>query len=228
MPLPRLEGRRLPTAAVVLGLGLALGAAVWASVGAWVPDDAGSRPDPSSSAATEPPAPPTRPTPATPATDLADDPGRTDPEAFARAVGEALFTWDTTTTEQGEVRGRLLAVADPTGAESPGLVSDLDGYVPTPQAWELLHRYATRQWLEISAAAEPAGWEAARASAPSGVVAAGTTAVTVTGTRHRAGVWEGAPVTSQHEVAFTAFVVCEPAYPTCYLLRLSELDNPLR
>ena len=28
--------------------------------------------------------------------------------------------------------------------------------------------------------------------------------------------------------AFTVFVVCEPAYDTCHLLRLSELDNPLR
>jgi len=24
------------------------------------------------------------------------------------------------------------------------------------------------------------------------------------------------------------FVVCAPTYPTCHLLRLSQLDNPLR
>ena len=41
-------------------------------------------------------------------------------------------------------------------------------------------------------------------------------------------VWNGQPVTSQHEVAFTVFVVCAPTYLTCHLLRLSQLDNPLR
>ena len=41
-------------------------------------------------------------------------------------------------------------------------------------------------------------------------------------------VWNGQPVTSEHPVAFTVFVVCAPTYPTCHLLRLSQLDNPLR
>ena len=44
----------------------------------------------------------------------------------------------------------------------------------------------------------------------------------------RTGVWNGQPVTSEHPVAFTVFVVCAPTYPTCHLLRLSQLDNPLR
>jgi hypothetical protein len=29
-------------------------------------------------------------------------------------------------------------------------------------------------------------------------------------------------------VEFTVFVVCAPTYDTCHLLRLSQLDNPLR
>ena len=64
---------------------------------------------------------------------------------------------------------------------------------------------------------------------PQGVsLAAGTTAVTIEGTRQRAGVWNGQPVASEHPVAFTVFVVCAPTYSTCHLLRLSQLDNPLR
>jgi len=55
----------------------------------------------------------------------------------------------------------------------------------------------------------------------------GTTAFTITGVRHRSGVWEGTPVTSEHDVAFTVFVVCAPSYPACHLLRLSRLDEPL-
>ena len=61
-----------------------------------------------------------------------------------------------------------------------------------------------------------------------GQIAPGTTALTIEGTRHRAGVWNGQPVTSEHPVAFTMFMVCAPSYPTCHLLRLSQLDNPLR
>ena len=48
------------------------------------------------------------------------------------------------------------------------------------------------------------------------------------GTRHRDGLWNGEAVTSEHAVSFTVFIVCTPAYPTCHLLRLSQLDNPLR
>ena len=48
-----------------------------------------------------------------------------------------------------------------------------------------------------------------------------------TGTRHRSGIWEGEPVSSEHDVAFTVFLVCAPAYHECHLLRLSMLDKPL-
>ena len=40
-------------------------------------------------------------------------------------------------------------------------------------------------------------------------------------------MWEGEPVASEHDVAFTVFIVCGPSYPECHLLRLSMLDKPL-
>ena len=151
-----------------------------------------------------------------------------DPEEFATLVSLALFTWDTTVTEPGEVRGRLLDVADPTGEESPGLLADLDDYLPDTATWAQLAQYSTSQRIEVTDAEVPASWTAAMTATPTPEVAPGATAVTVTGVRYRAGVWEGDDVTSRHGVAFTVFVVCAPTYPTCHLLRLSELDNPLR
>jgi len=50
---------------------------------------------------------------------------------------------------------------------------------------------------------------------------------TITGVRHRLGVWDGNPVSSAHRVEFTAFILCRPSYVTCHLLRLSMLDHPL-
>ena len=122
----------------------------------------------------------------------------------------------------------LVAVADPTGVETPGLVADLSLYLPTVQAWPNLQRYSTRQWLEVSLVEQPSLWPQAVAEAPSGSLAPGTTAYTITGVRHRAGVWEGRPVTSEHDVAFTVFMVCRPSYDACRLLRLSRLDEPLK
>ena len=142
-------------------------------------------------------------------------------------MARTLFDWDTAAAwALSEYTGRLLAVADPTGQESPGLVADIAGYLPTVEAWAFLKPYYTRQWLEISSVEVPDLWDQALAEAGPGL-APGTTAYTIRGTRHRAGVWEGEPVTSEHEVAFTVFIVCEPSYPTCHLLRLSRLDEPL-
>lgn len=64
--------------------------------------------------------------------------------------------------------------------------------------------------------------------ASDGQIADGTYAYTVEGTRHRSGVWYDDEVTSEHAVAFTVFVSCEPAFDRCHLLRPSGLDNPLR
>ena len=97
----------------------------------------------------------------------------------------------------------------------------------SPQVWDHLRGYSTRQWLDVNGAAIPARWTVAAARS-AGVVAPGTSAVTITGVRHRTGSWDGRVVADQFNVAFTAFVGCTPTYPTCSLLRLTQLDKPLR
>lgn len=164
-----------------------------------------------------------------------------DPEQFAETVAHALFAWDTyTTLTVNDHRQRLVEVADPTGAETPGLLSDLDGYLPSPETWTALQEYRTRQWLDIENLAVPDQWDDALA-AGGDAITEGTIAYTVTGTRHREGLWHGEAVTSEHEVAFTIFLTCPPATDDsgsddgdagepepCHLLRLSVLDQPLR
>lgn len=151
----------------------------------------------------------------------------TDPDMFARLVAHDLFTWDTTSSNLPDLTERLLAVADPTGEETPGLLVDLRTYLPTPKAWMHLGQYQTRQWLEVIDVVEPAAWRDALAQAPDGAVAEGTTARTVTGMRHRAGTWDGAAVSARSQVQFTVFMVCAPAYEQCHLLRLSTSDSAL-
>ena len=48
-------------------------------------------------------------------------------------MAEAIFAWDTATlmTRTDHIE-QLVAVADPTGESTPGLVADLDNYLPTP------------------------------------------------------------------------------------------------
>jgi hypothetical protein len=54
----------------------------------------------------------------------------------------------------------------------------------------------------------------------------GRPALTIQGTRHRAGEWEREPVATEHDVAFTVFIVCRPSYPHCYLLRHAPRRAP--
>ena len=85
-------------------------------------------------------------------TNLPALPATSDPETFARLVAETLFAWDTATliTRTDQVEELVaVAVADPTGESTPGLVSDLGGYLPTQDAWVELAHYQTRQWLSI-------------------------------------------------------------------------------
>lgn len=155
-------------------------------------------------------------------------PATSDAEQFSRAVAVAVFGWNTSTASgPAELVEPFMTVADPTGESSAGLASDLYGYLPTVEAWATLRQYETRQWLVITSLSIPELWATA-VEQGSATLAPGTTAYTVTGVRHRAGMWEGEPVSSEHEVAFTVFVVCGPTYPECHLLRLSRLDNPLR
>lgn len=155
--------------------------------------------------------------------------GSDDPETFARNVATALFAWDTASGFMPlDYSSVLLAVGDPTGAEQAGLASDIATYLPTREAWVELRQYATTQHLTIDTQLVPDAWDTAVAQAQPGQLAAGTTAYTIEGTRHRTGVWNNEPVTSEHPVTFTVFIVCGPTYDTCHLLRLSQLDNPLR
>ena len=159
---------------------------------------------------------------------LSSLPVTNDPEAYVRAVAEVLFTWDTfTLLAPVDHRGVLIEDADPTGTETPGLITDLDGYFPSASTWRDLAEYRTNQRIDIDRVFVPEQWAEAVA-ASGGQIVEGTHAYTVEGTRHRVGVWYDEPVTSAHSVAFTVFVSCEPMFERCHLLRLSELDNPLR
>lgn len=151
-----------------------------------------------------------------------------DPETFARRVAAGLFDWDTASaTSRKAYVERLVAVGDPSGESTPGLVADIAGYLPNDEAWRQLRSYSTRQQIEIDSLSVPTLWEQAVREAGHDGFAPGTTAYTVTGVRQRAGIWESEPVTSSHDVAFTVFIVCGPTYPECHLLRLSRLDEPL-
>ncbi|MFL6108037.1 MAG: hypothetical protein ACJ716_01175 [Marmoricola sp.] len=161
------------------------------------------------------------------ATELPKLPPTSDPEAFGRVVAGALFEWDTATmiTRADHIE-QLVKVGDPTGESTAGLLSDIGGYLPTDEAWRDLAQYETRQWLTIETVSTPSKWAEAEAQAGDALLP-GTTALTIHGIRHRAGVWDGDPVSSQYDVAFTVFIVCGPSYPECHLLRLSVLDKPL-
>ncbi|MEU0265176.1 cell wall protein [Nocardioides sp. NPDC006303] len=152
-----------------------------------------------------------------------------DPAAFAVSVAQVLFAWDATeSTPLNEYTGRLLAVADPSGEESAGLATDLTTYLPSPESWEDLKTYETRQWIDITSFEVPDGWNIAQDNAKSPDIAAGTTAYTITGLRRRSGIWQGETAKTVDEVSFTMFMTCKPTYDSCRLLRLSQLNNPLR
>ncbi|TDO87873.1 hypothetical protein [Enemella evansiae] len=163
-------------------------------------------------------------TPRLPTVEASDD-----PETFARNVAEALFAWDTASGLMPlDYSAVVLAVGDPSGAEQAGLASDVAAYLPSREAWLELRQYATTQHLTIQNAFVPEAWDTAVEQAQPGQLAEGTNAYTIEGTRHRTGTWNDEQVTSEHAVAFTVFIVCGPTYDTCHLLRLSQLDNPLR
>lgn len=152
-----------------------------------------------------------------------------DPESFAISVAQVLFSWDTSeSTPLNEYTGRLLAVADPSGEEAVGLATDLTTYLPSPESWADLNAYETRQWLDINSYEIPEGWTSAEGEADSTDLVAGTTAYTITGLRRRSGIWQGEIAQTVDEVSFTIFMTCQPTYDTCRLLRLSQLNNPLR
>jgi len=151
----------------------------------------------------------------------------TDPEKFARAAAEALFDWDTTVGYQpADIAQAVVAVGDPTGVET-GLASDVRTYLPTTYDWNYLRTYQTKQWLTMKSAHIPQKWAIALAQAKPGQLRPGTVAYTITGTRHRSGIWLTKPVSTQHPVAFTMIITCRPTFATCRLLRIGKLNSPL-
>lgn len=152
-----------------------------------------------------------------------------DPETFAGNIATALFSWDTVSGFMPlDYTAAVLEVGDPSGAEQAGLAADIATYLPSREAWIELRQYATSQHLTIDNVYVPDAWADAVAQAQPGQLGEGTIAYTIEGTRHREGLWNDETVTSEHPVAFTVFLVCGPTYDTCHLLRLSQLDNPLR
>jgi hypothetical protein len=160
-----------------------------------------------------------------------------EPEEFAAAVAEALLAWDTTSGYGPADYAQMLAdvTAD---EEADAAASDVRAYLPTAESWAQLRTHQTRQWLTIDTIDIPDGWKDAVAQAAPGQIPDGTIAYTVTGTRHRTGYWGTDPITTTHPVAFTVFLTCtpgqatapsaDPLTETCALLRLSQLNNPLR
>jgi hypothetical protein len=155
-------------------------------------------------------------------------PHTTDPVAYARAVAVLLFDWDTTAGFlPTDYTSAVLADADPSGEETPGLLTDVATYLPTVEQWLDLGAMRVEQTIEIDEVYVPDSWADAVEQAH-GHLRPGTTAVTITGTRHRTGVWNGEVAESSYPVSFTVFVACRPSFERCHVLRLSELDNPLR
>ncbi len=226
MDRPAEPRRRLLLAVIAAGLVLlvAVGVGIYGLLRR--PDaDRGTQPAPSTTTTTRP-ASPGR-TPAGP-TRL---PATGDADQFALTVAIALFTWDTLSGGTPADYAQVLADAA-DDSESDALASDVRAYLPTSEAWTQLTTYQTRQWLTIDTATVPEAWMTAQDQAAPGQLPRGATAYTITGTRHRAGVWGTEPVEASRPVSFTVFITCAPPAPEfttglCRLLRLSELDNPL-
>lgn len=190
-------------------------------------------------AASPPPTPSERPTASSPqapspttSAEPAPIPQNLPPEEFARVVAEALFTWDTASGNSPSDYAQVLAdVAH--GSEADAFVGDVRAYLPTTDAWAQLRTYATTQWLTIDEVFVPEAWSTAVNQAAPGQLPEGAIAYTILGTRHRDGIWGTAPVEASRQVAFTVFLVCTPQTAgadagSCEVLRLSQLDIPLR
>ncbi len=149
------------------------------------------------------------------------------PVADAKAVAAALFDWSTTTGyAPSDYTAPVLADADPSGNEIAGLVGDVASYEPTTAQWTQLATMQVVQHLTITSAVVPSLWPQALAEAH-GQLRPGTTAITITGVRHRTGIWYGQAASTNGPVSFTIFEACSPSWPDCHTLRLSQLNDPL-
>ncbi|WP_347125369.1 hypothetical protein [Microbacterium sp. SY138] len=192
------------------------------------------------------PAPRTEPAPGTAAPTITAPPTGTSPadpvpvsqlggpETFARQVALALFAWDTT-SGYGPADYAQVIVDVAAGEEADALAGDVRAYLPGAEAWAQLRQHQTRQWLSIQEMFVPEAWETATGQAAPSQIPEGAVAYTIEGTRHRDGTWGTEPVEASRPVVFTVFIVCTPVVTNrgitgthCELLRLSQLDNPLR
>lgn len=224
-PTQRPHRRRLVVLlAVALGVVAALvGVGLYGLVLAPSPDAVTPTNDP-----TTPASAPGASTPAPSRTALPAILSTTDAEAFARDAADALITWDTTEFELTDYVQVLVDAGDPSGFETAALASDVRSYYPTPDAWAQLRTYGTRQWLTFYDVFIPASWDDALDQGAEDDLLPGTIAYTISGTRHRAGVVGTDAQETSRPIAFTLFIACEPSFDECHLLRLSEVDNPLR
>ena len=182
------------------------------------------RPDPATSSSADPISPSTVIRPEAPRIIPTND-----PELFARRVAEALFTWDTAAgLVPLDYTAAILNVGDPSGHEQAGLAADIATYLPTRDAWVELRKYETTQRIEIDTVVVPNAWNDALAQANPSQLPPGATAYTIDATRHRDGAWNGNAQVVEASISFTVFIACPPDHDPCYLLRLSQLDNPLR
>lgn len=147
---------------------------------------------------------------------------------YARSVAQSLFTWDTASGYlPSDYESPVLADADPSGEETAGLITDVATYLPTTDQWLDLATMKVAQTIEITSAVVPTDWQSVT-NQSHGELRPGTSAVTITGIRHRTGDWNGRPATMTAPVAFTAFIACEPSFDRCHILRLSQPGDPLK
>ena len=148
------------------------------------------------------------------------------PRSGVGRLAGLLFDWDTATSSRQDQIRRIARAADPAGIETPGLLADLDGYLPSEDAWTVLAGYRTRQTLTRIHSDVPRTWPAITA-ADHVRLPAGIAAYTIDGIRHRVGTVDDARSAFTDRVSFTMIVTCPPDDSRWRLLRLSRLGEPL-
>jgi len=146
-------------------------------------------------------------------------------QLFAYQIAGQLFNWDTATDTPAAIIEQLASLGDPAGQETPGLVGDIDQYLPSLELWHKLRQYQTRQHLIIDTIKVPTAWPGIVATTRPGLIRPGTLAYTISGTRHRDGIISQQPAAADRPISFTMFITCTSWQ--CYLLRLSAPNRPL-
>ncbi|WP_152691015.1 hypothetical protein [Jiangella alkaliphila] len=190
----------------------------------------GDGPDPARSGQPVAPLPPSpsSSTPGEPDTGPGSIPATNDAIPYARAIAEALFTWDTTTgLYPSDYTSVVLAETAPDTDETDELATDVAAYLPTDNTWQQLQAHQTQQRIEIYGVQVAAGWNRIVDDAH-GQIPDGTTAITIRAFRHRDSIRDNVQDTTREKITFTVVLACPPRVDErCYLLRLSELNNPL-